>query len=165
MQKLYQNTSLALAGLVFSGRITLPWIVALSIVQGLVNAFDMPARQAFLLTMIDNKADLGNDMSWVSEVSVQAQSKRYADDDERSYLQGFWSADFRTGIETETYSVTAYVDNVFNDDTIKAGLANTDFPNLAAIISPAPFTLILPSNFTANLPDKRQFGVRASYKF
>ena len=111
------------------------------------------------------KADLGNDMSWISEVSVQAQSKRYADDDQRSYLQGFWSADFRTGIETETYSITAYVDNAFNDDTIKAGLANTDFPNLAFIASPAPGTLILPSNFTANLPDKRQFGVRASYKF
>src|SRR4051812_15283746 len=52
--------SFALSGLVLSGRITLAWIIALSIVQGLVNAFDMPARQAFLLTMIENKADLGN---------------------------------------------------------------------------------------------------------
>jgi MFS family permease len=46
--------------LVLSGRITLGWIVALSIVQGLVNAFDMPGRQAFLLTMIESKEDLGN---------------------------------------------------------------------------------------------------------
>jgi MFS family permease len=52
--------SFALAALVFTGRITLTWIVVLSIVQGLVNAFDMPARQAFLLTMIENKNDLGN---------------------------------------------------------------------------------------------------------
>jgi MFS family permease len=52
--------SFALAALVLSGRITLEWIVALSIVQGLVNAFDMPARQSFLLTMIENKGDLGN---------------------------------------------------------------------------------------------------------
>ena len=52
--------SFALAALVFSGRITIAWIVVLSIVQGLVNAFDMPGRQAFLLTMIDDKADLGN---------------------------------------------------------------------------------------------------------
>jgi MFS family permease len=29
-------------------------------VQGLVNAFDMPARQAFLLTMVENREDLGN---------------------------------------------------------------------------------------------------------
>ena len=52
--------SFALAGLVLSGRITLEWIVGLSVVQGVVNAFDMPARQAFLLTMIENKGDLGN---------------------------------------------------------------------------------------------------------
>ena len=52
--------SFALAALVLSNRITLEWIVVLSIVQGLVNSFDMPGRQAFLLTMIENKEDLGN---------------------------------------------------------------------------------------------------------
>ena len=52
--------SFALAALVLSNHITLAAIIALSIVQGLVNAFDMPARQAFLLTMVENKADLGN---------------------------------------------------------------------------------------------------------
>src|SRR5262245_16040204 len=46
--------SFALAVLVLSNRITLEWIVALSIVQGIVNAFDMPARQSFLLAMIQN---------------------------------------------------------------------------------------------------------------
>jgi len=52
--------SFALAALVFSGHVTIAWIVVLSIVQGLVNAFDMSARQAFVLTMVENKADLGN---------------------------------------------------------------------------------------------------------
>jgi MFS family permease len=52
--------SFALAGLVLSGRVTLEWIVVLSVLQGIVNAFDMPARQAFLLTMIENRGDLGN---------------------------------------------------------------------------------------------------------
>jgi len=52
--------SFALAALVFSGHITLVAIILLSVVQGLVNAFDMPGRQAFLLTMVENKADLGN---------------------------------------------------------------------------------------------------------
>jgi len=52
--------SFALAALVLSGRVTLEWIACLSVIQGLVNSFDMPARQAFLLTMIENKEDLGN---------------------------------------------------------------------------------------------------------
>ena len=52
--------SFALAALTLSGRITVHWIIALSIVQGAVNAFDMPGRQAFLLTMVENRQDLGN---------------------------------------------------------------------------------------------------------
>lgn len=59
-QTLSMLQSFALAALVLSGRITLEWILVLNVVQGLVNSFDMPARQAFLLTMIENKEDLGN---------------------------------------------------------------------------------------------------------
>jgi MFS family permease len=52
--------SFALAVLTLSGHITIGWIIALSVVQGAVNAFDMPGRQAFLLTMVENRQDLGN---------------------------------------------------------------------------------------------------------
>jgi MFS family permease len=52
--------SFALAVLTFSGHITVPAIVALNAVQGMVNAFDMPARQAFLTTMISDREDLAN---------------------------------------------------------------------------------------------------------
>jgi MFS family permease len=52
--------SFSLAALTLSGHITIAQIVALNIVQGIVNAFDMPGRQSFLIQMIENKADLGN---------------------------------------------------------------------------------------------------------
>jgi len=52
--------SFALAALTLTGHITIGYIVALNIVQGIVNAFDMPARQSFLIRMIENKQDLGN---------------------------------------------------------------------------------------------------------
>ena len=52
--------SFALAALTFSGRITIEWIVVLNVVQGIVNAFDMPGRQSFLIQMIEKKEDLGN---------------------------------------------------------------------------------------------------------
>lgn len=35
-------------------------IIALSTVQGLINAFDMPGRQAFLVQMVTRREDLGN---------------------------------------------------------------------------------------------------------
>ncbi len=52
--------SFALAAVTLTGRVTIEWIIVLSIVQGIVNAFDMPGRQAFLLTMVENREDLGN---------------------------------------------------------------------------------------------------------
>jgi MFS family permease len=52
--------SFALAGLTLSRQITIPWLVALSAFQGVVNAFDMPCRQAFVVQLIDKKEDLGN---------------------------------------------------------------------------------------------------------
>ena len=52
--------SFGLAALTLTGHITVQWIIGLNIVQGIVNAFDMPGRQSFLIQMIENKADLGN---------------------------------------------------------------------------------------------------------
>ncbi len=52
--------SLAMAALTLAGVINIPEILALSMVQGLINAFDMPARQAFTVQMVDDRADLGN---------------------------------------------------------------------------------------------------------
>lgn len=52
--------SLALAGLALSGHITIWWIIVLVLLQGLINAFDMPTRQAFVIEMIEQRADLGN---------------------------------------------------------------------------------------------------------
>jgi MFS family permease len=52
--------SLMLAGLTLSGRITVTEILWLSVFQGLINAFDMPARQSFLVRMVDGRTDLSN---------------------------------------------------------------------------------------------------------
>jgi MFS family permease len=52
--------SLLLAGLTLSGHITIWEIVWLSVFQGLINAFEMPARQSFLVQMVDGRTDLSN---------------------------------------------------------------------------------------------------------
>jgi MFS family permease len=49
-----------LTALVFYQTINLIWIILLSILMGFINAFDMPARQAFVYEMVDNKEDLPN---------------------------------------------------------------------------------------------------------
>jgi len=52
--------SLALAVLTLARHIHIQEIIWLSAFQGLINAFDMPARQAFLVQMVEDKQDLGN---------------------------------------------------------------------------------------------------------
>jgi MFS family permease len=52
--------SLAMAALVFTHTVNIWNILALSAFQGLINAFDMPGRQSFLVQTVDDPADLGN---------------------------------------------------------------------------------------------------------
>lgn len=59
-QALAAAQSLLLAGLTLSKRITIGDILILSAFQGLINAFDMPGRQAFLVQMVEDRKDLGN---------------------------------------------------------------------------------------------------------
>jgi MFS family permease len=59
-QVLAMLQSLALAVLALSGRINIRHVIWLSVFQGLINAFDMPARQAFVVEMVERREDLPN---------------------------------------------------------------------------------------------------------
>jgi MFS family permease len=52
--------SLGLAILTLTGVVQIWHIILLSIFQGLINAFDMPARQAFVVEMVEKREDLPN---------------------------------------------------------------------------------------------------------
>ncbi len=52
--------SAALAGLTLAGVINIWHVLVLSLCQGLINAFDMPARQAFVVEMVEKREDLPN---------------------------------------------------------------------------------------------------------
>jgi MFS family permease len=59
-QTLAMLQSLALAWLTLSRRINIGEVLALSAMQGVINAFDMPARQSFMVKMVEDRADLSN---------------------------------------------------------------------------------------------------------
>jgi MFS family permease len=59
-QVLAMLQSLALGILALTGLITIWQIIVLSIIQGVINAFDMPARQAFVVEMVEKREDLAN---------------------------------------------------------------------------------------------------------
>ena len=59
-QTLAMVQSLLLAWLTLSHRITIGEVLGLSAMQGIINAFDMPGRQSFMVEMVEDRADLSN---------------------------------------------------------------------------------------------------------
>ena len=59
-QALSMVQSFALAALALAHIITVHEVILLNLFQGAINAFDMPARQAFLIEMVEDREDLGN---------------------------------------------------------------------------------------------------------
>lgn len=59
-QTLSMLQSFALAALTLTGRITVLDIIVLNLFQGAVNAFDIPARQTFVIEMVEEREDLSN---------------------------------------------------------------------------------------------------------
>ncbi|MBV8632029.1 MAG: MFS transporter, partial [Silvibacterium sp.] len=59
-QTLAMIQSLVLACLTLTHRVTIRDVLLLSAFQGAINAFDMPGRQAFMVQMVKDRADLSN---------------------------------------------------------------------------------------------------------
>lgn len=59
-QVLSMAQSFALGALAFSGHIAVWHVAVLSVAQGIINAFDTPARQAFLIELVEDRSVLAN---------------------------------------------------------------------------------------------------------
>lgn len=59
-QGLAMGQALVLSALTLAGKATFLAILACGALLGMINAFDMPARHAFVVRMVENKEDLGN---------------------------------------------------------------------------------------------------------
>ncbi|HEX5269076.1 MAG TPA: MFS transporter, partial [Gemmataceae bacterium] len=67
-QTLMMLQAFGVAALAFSGRADVPSLVALSLFLGVVNVFDMTARQAFYTEMLDRREDLANAIALNSSI-------------------------------------------------------------------------------------------------
>ena len=102
---------------------------------------------------------IGNgDMDWFIETDVQFQDERFDSFTNVRQFDSYWLLDLRTGIQTEAWDVTAYVNNVLDDDTIKSGLSFTDFRTFTP-----PATIF--NMGQALLPTPRTWGVRGTARF
>lgn len=120
-------------------------------------------RNALTATVNYTQPFFDSNYEWYVEVNSQYQDKRYTEADNVLYFDSFAMFDVRVGLTGERLDVTAYVDNVFDDDTIKTGGTGPDF---GAQVAELGFSAGLGvSHVFGSLPEPRVFGIRGSYKF
>ena len=86
----------ALAALTLSGRITVAWILVFAALSGMVNAFDIPTRQAFAVDMV-GRDDLINAIALNSSIFNGARVDRAGDRRHR-----WWRGSARAGASSPT---------------------------------------------------------------
>ena len=102
-------------------------------------------------------------IDWFIEGNTLWQDKRFESADNWTYWEDFWLTDIRFGFQADKWDFLVYVDNVFDDDTIKAGGSQPDFGEQ---VSQLGFTGGFgTSMWYGTLPDPRVWGIRANYRF
>ncbi len=95
--------------------------------------------------------------SWFLALNSLARSSRFVDESNLARLPGTWRVGARAGVEWQRLSVTAYVDNLFDDRTIETAQRTVD-PGRSEGFAPARGIL-------AYLPNPRTFGLRVGARF
>lgn len=113
-----------------------------------------------------NSANLGiayrstfeNGMKWFLEGDISYRDDRYLDESNLVTLPSYSLVDLRWGISSESWALTAYMNNVFDDDTIRNGARFVDVGRTEGFGAPGRALL-------AYLPAPRVFGLRVEYSF
>jgi outer membrane receptor protein involved in Fe transport len=120
----------------------------------------MPEHSVVLTGRYENRL-FNTGMDWYVESNASYQSERYTSAGNYTELDDFWLADARFGVTNEAWSIIAYVNNVFDDDTISSSGGNPDvaqgFVDATGVAPP-----FLPTGF---LPPPRTAGLRVQYQY
>lgn len=91
------------------------------------------------------------------ETSSQFRSKRFLDETNLSTLDSYWLFGVRAGVDSENWSLWAFADNLFDNETIQTAQKFVDYANPDGF---APSRGVL-----AYLPEPRTIGVRGEVRF
>ena len=129
------------------------------------NQFERTPKHALTLLSRYEQPLFNTDMNWFVEGNGIYQGKRFIDESNIKQLDSYWVADFRVGVTSERWDFLVYLDNAFNDDTVKTAVdAGGD---VDATLTPGTFasTFSPADNVIATLPDPQTWGVRANVRF
>ncbi len=104
------------------------------------------------------QSNLVGTTDWFFEGGFEYQDDRFDSAQNTLVFPSYVLVDFRAGITNENLDLTLYVDNAFDDDTVKTGFGDGSVPTFAA-------TGLFLNQGTLYMPDKRSFGARLTYRF
>jgi iron complex outermembrane recepter protein len=98
------------------------------------------------------------DLAAFGEIGVQFTDDTWVDDQNLAYLPDWWNTDLTVGLQSGSWTVQAYVANVFDDDTIRSSTRNVNYGFLDGSFNPI-------RGYNLYLTAPRSYGLRASMSF
>lgn len=112
------------------------------------------------------RGEFSSGLKWFADVDARYQSSRFTSFENSLKMDAYTLADVRFGVRRGNWIATAFINNVFDDDTMKASAVFIQNWNLAYIAyGRTPIASQAPSGARAVLPEKRSMGIRVSYDF
>ncbi|RMF94561.1 MAG: TonB-dependent receptor [Gammaproteobacteria bacterium] len=99
---------------------------------------------------------------WFIEGDASFTDERFVQANNTLALDSYWTSNLRVGLSSDHWEVIAYVDNLFDDDTVKEGLDNIDSRYLAF---PSFGSILVPNGARYLLPDPRTYGLRVAWRY
>jgi iron complex outermembrane recepter protein len=94
---------------------------------------------------------------WFVELAAQYRSKRFVDESNLTWMDPYTNLDLTAGVEFRNVTVTGYIKNLTDDDTIRMSQRNID--------QGRPEGFAPGRAYTAYLPAPRVYGLRANFRF
>jgi len=113
-------------------------------------------EHALNLNAFYNRAFGNSGHEWFIDGAARYRSKRFVDEANLSWMPDYTIFDLTAGVELDRVTLTAFVRNLTDDDTIRSAQRQVDPGNPEGF---APGRAIV-----AYLPEPRTFGVRAAFK-
>ncbi|MDJ0927088.1 MAG: TonB-dependent receptor [Gammaproteobacteria bacterium] len=101
-----------------------------------------------------------NNLNWFAQMTGNYQGERFADISNLVVLDSYWLANLQLGLESEAWSLVAYAENLFDDDTIRYAQEFIDQQDGFVFGSGFAF----PVAYYAYLPQPRTVGLRFLFR-
>ncbi|TCO75152.1 TonB-dependent receptor [Chromatocurvus halotolerans] len=125
------------------------------------NDLERVPRHSFV-GIVNYTDQLTANSNWFAEVQTTFRDERFSNQSNLLRFDSYWLTDLRLGVASGNWEAMAYVDNLFDDETIRDGFNTGGYINDFSL---AGATFVLPDSAQFYLPPPRAFGLRASYSF